>query len=421
MTDERPASDSAAPGGPERRPGEELRRARERAGIERETIASRLRLRMPQFEALESDDYAELPPPTFVRGYIRIYARELGLDPEDLIGLYDAGIAEQAEPEIRPGRGEGSASTGRGAMIGLLLILLVVGGGAGAWYYQHRMQDTVSADDGAAGESASGTSAAAPSDDATATGQSGDDGGNSGRSGADDAGAAPATGSGDAADDTVAEAEPAATEAPTAEAAGGDAAAASDDEADEAAASGDDAPATTAGDGAAESGAASAPGEATATATRPETGVEADAGDTGTEADTGDIGTEAEAGDAGAEAGAADEAAPESPGAETPRATDVAAAATTDAAATGPDRLVLEFADRSWIQVSDDRERTLVYTLYYGTDPLEVRGWAPFDILLGNSPGVRIRFNGEPIDKSRFTRSDNTARFLVDESGARRR
>ncbi len=78
-------------------------------------------------------------------------------------------------------------------------------------------------------------------------------------------------------------------------------------------------------------------------------------------------------------------------------------------------------AGRSWIEVYDGRGRQLVYTLYTGDAPLRLRGWAPFDVFLGNSPDVRIRYEGEAVTKSAFTRSDETARFLVDADGARRR
>ncbi|MDZ7749818.1 MAG: DUF4115 domain-containing protein [Halofilum sp. (in: g-proteobacteria)] len=81
----------------------------------------------------------------------------------------------------------------------------------------------------------------------------------------------------------------------------------------------------------------------------------------------------------------------------------------------------LRLDGRSWIEVTDARGRELVYTLYTGSEPLQLRGWAPFDVFLGNSPAVEVRFGGEAVEKSAFTRSDNTARFLVDGRGARRR
>jgi cytoskeleton protein RodZ len=88
------------------------------------------------------------------------------------------------------------------------------------------------------------------------------------------------------------------------------------------------------------------------------------------------------------------------------------------AAATGPDRLALRVDGESWIEVYDDRGRLLVYALYAGDEPLQLRGWAPFDVFLGNAPVVAVEFEGQALQTDRFTRTDSTARFMVVERGA---
>lgn len=65
--------------------GKRLREAREAAGLSREEVSTRLRLRLDLIRALEDDDYAALPPATFVSGYLRSYARLLGIPPEPLL------------------------------------------------------------------------------------------------------------------------------------------------------------------------------------------------------------------------------------------------------------------------------------------------------------------------------------------------
>ncbi|MEF8833736.1 MAG: helix-turn-helix domain-containing protein, partial [Halofilum sp. (in: g-proteobacteria)] len=125
----------------EPRPGQNLRVAREKAGISRESMVERMRIAAEQFDALERDDYAELPPPTFVRGYLRAYARELGLDPDEYIAAYNRSGSAARDPEIRGDGGTDTASGGRGGLIGLMLIALVAAGGIGAWWYQQRMGD----------------------------------------------------------------------------------------------------------------------------------------------------------------------------------------------------------------------------------------------------------------------------------------
>jgi cytoskeleton protein RodZ len=52
-------------------------------------VAESLNLGVETIEALESDNYEKLPGTTFVKGYIRAYARLLKLDVEDLMGQID--------------------------------------------------------------------------------------------------------------------------------------------------------------------------------------------------------------------------------------------------------------------------------------------------------------------------------------------
>ena len=64
-----------------RGPGARLREAREAANISLDRIAMSLLLDPKIVEALEEDDFDRLPAPTFVRGYLRGYARVLGVRP----------------------------------------------------------------------------------------------------------------------------------------------------------------------------------------------------------------------------------------------------------------------------------------------------------------------------------------------------
>lgn len=71
-----------------RGPGEVLRHARERHRISLEEASQFLHLPRDVIEALESDQQDLLPEPTYVKGYIRSYARYLELDSEPLIESY---------------------------------------------------------------------------------------------------------------------------------------------------------------------------------------------------------------------------------------------------------------------------------------------------------------------------------------------
>lgn len=82
---EEPAPASSSPGQtvPDS-PGARLRQAREARKLEVSEVATSLRLTPQAVEALERDDYRRLPSAVFIAGYIRSYARLLGLDPEPL-------------------------------------------------------------------------------------------------------------------------------------------------------------------------------------------------------------------------------------------------------------------------------------------------------------------------------------------------
>lgn len=65
--------------------GRRLRQTREQLGLSVDDIASELRLSGFQIRALENDDWDHLPGTTYARGYLRSYARLLGLDPDQLL------------------------------------------------------------------------------------------------------------------------------------------------------------------------------------------------------------------------------------------------------------------------------------------------------------------------------------------------
>ena len=69
-------------------PGEVLREARRARDLSMQYIANQLRLGIDIIEALENDDYKNLPVAAFVQGYIRNYAALLGLNADPLITQY---------------------------------------------------------------------------------------------------------------------------------------------------------------------------------------------------------------------------------------------------------------------------------------------------------------------------------------------
>src|SRR5882724_369510 len=69
--------------------GARLREARERLGLSVSEVAQRLKFAQRQIEALEADQAAALPGLTFVRGFVRSYAKLVGLDADPLVSALE--------------------------------------------------------------------------------------------------------------------------------------------------------------------------------------------------------------------------------------------------------------------------------------------------------------------------------------------
>lgn len=62
-----------------------------------EDISSMLNLSVTQIKTIELDQAEGLPEPTYVRGYIRSYAKLLGLEPDDVLQHYSNPVWKQAQ------------------------------------------------------------------------------------------------------------------------------------------------------------------------------------------------------------------------------------------------------------------------------------------------------------------------------------
>ena len=105
--------------------GQILHDAREAQGLTRENAAIRLRLMQRQIEAMEADDFAGLGQPVFARGFVRNYARLLGLAPEALLARMEGAPAETATVSPLPPPSQRSWLTSPWLILLLLGVLLV--------------------------------------------------------------------------------------------------------------------------------------------------------------------------------------------------------------------------------------------------------------------------------------------------------
>ncbi|MDR2189359.1 MAG: helix-turn-helix domain-containing protein [Azonexus sp.] len=111
--------------------GEQLAAARLARGLKVVDVAQTLKLSARQVVALEGDNWQALPGPTFIRGFVRNYARLLGLDAAPLMAMLDQLLAKPTAPLTplparRPPMGNGSGvRRDRLVMLtgGLLLLL----------------------------------------------------------------------------------------------------------------------------------------------------------------------------------------------------------------------------------------------------------------------------------------------------------
>lgn len=93
------------------RPGEQLRAAREQRGLTPVQAAHEMRIDLATLRALESDDYARLGAPIFVKGHLRNYAKHLGLAADPLVAAYEQ-IAAPKPPSLVGYRNEGEQMGG---------------------------------------------------------------------------------------------------------------------------------------------------------------------------------------------------------------------------------------------------------------------------------------------------------------------
>lgn len=84
------------------RPGSDLAKKREEMGLSQAMVAQSLCLPENYVDALEKNDWEVLPEITFIRGYIRSYARFVGLDQEDLVAAFEANLPQKEPVKPRP-------------------------------------------------------------------------------------------------------------------------------------------------------------------------------------------------------------------------------------------------------------------------------------------------------------------------------
>ncbi|MBL4983238.1 RodZ domain-containing protein [Pseudomonas fluorescens] len=153
-------------------PGETLRQARESNGWSLAEVALKLNLTSTSLANLEAGAFDKLPGHTFARGYIRAYAKLLGIDQAVLVQAFDQFTGTDAQGSNVHGLGRIEEPTRVShtilRIVSLLLLIAVVGGGFVWWQDQtsQRNKDlTSNAMEHVEVESADGTTQIHPLDE----------------------------------------------------------------------------------------------------------------------------------------------------------------------------------------------------------------------------------------------------------------
>jgi cytoskeleton protein RodZ len=125
-------------------PGETLRQARESNGWSLAEVALKLNLTTTSLSNLEAGAFEKLPGHTFARGYIRAYAKLLGMDQAVLVQQFDqsTGTDSQGSSVHSLGRIEEPVRVSHTILriVSLLLLVAVLGGGFVWWQDQTSMR-----------------------------------------------------------------------------------------------------------------------------------------------------------------------------------------------------------------------------------------------------------------------------------------
>lgn len=113
-------------------PGSLLRQAREDKGLTIDEMSAISNLTKQVIRGIESDDYSELAGLSFVRGYLKLYAKKLGVNESDVVEPFDRWKAEQSGEPVQAtstagvGAQEPSSGPSQSTMIAAAAVVVVL-------------------------------------------------------------------------------------------------------------------------------------------------------------------------------------------------------------------------------------------------------------------------------------------------------
>ncbi|HLL73646.1 MAG TPA: helix-turn-helix domain-containing protein [Pyrinomonadaceae bacterium] len=148
-TPDQNSEEHARAGGAESSLGARLRAAREARGVSLRELSDHTRIARRYLEAIEQDDYKELPGGIFNRSFIKAYAKAVGFNEAEAVSAYtEVARAHGEEPDELPTSRQSSriymdGDTARSPIVTGILSLVILsiislGIYAGLHYYQRR-------------------------------------------------------------------------------------------------------------------------------------------------------------------------------------------------------------------------------------------------------------------------------------------
>ena len=112
--------------------GPYLKQTREAQGLSLDQVASLTRIQMKFLQAIEDEEFADLPEQVFARGFVRTYARSLGINEEDALlrfseassGFYERGQQEFQQVQLKLEE-ERRGKWNRNVVIGITAVVLI--------------------------------------------------------------------------------------------------------------------------------------------------------------------------------------------------------------------------------------------------------------------------------------------------------
>jgi cytoskeletal protein RodZ len=122
--------------------GEELKRERELREISLREVSEATKISLRYLEALERNDFKNLPGGVFNRGFVRAYSQFIGIDPDSMVDAYMQAETAVLGPAGSAPRGSGDDAGGAGRNVWIAVVAAVLIAAAvlylGWTYYQAR-------------------------------------------------------------------------------------------------------------------------------------------------------------------------------------------------------------------------------------------------------------------------------------------